>query len=71
MIVLINTSLSPEHWAQIRAVSDRLELVCPAGRDALLASAAGAEVIFGGFDRALPGGASPDVGAGAERGRPR
>jgi phosphoglycerate dehydrogenase-like enzyme len=59
MIVLINTSLSPEHRAQIQAVSDRLELVCPAGRDALLAAAGyppkvgEAEVIFGGFDRTL------------------
>jgi phosphoglycerate dehydrogenase-like enzyme len=53
MIVLINTSLPPEHRAQIQTVSDRLELACPAGRDALLAAAARAEVIFGGFDRAL------------------
>jgi len=53
MIVLMNTPLSPDHQAQIQAVSDRLELLCPAGRDALLAAAARAEVIFGGFDRAL------------------
>src|SRR5688572_24355889 len=52
MIVLINTELSPEHRAQIQKVSDRLELVGPGGRDAL-PSAARAEVIFGGFDRAL------------------
>ena len=53
MIVLMNTPLSPEHRAQIQAVSDRLELLCPTGHDTLLAAAARAEVIFGGFDRAL------------------
>jgi phosphoglycerate dehydrogenase-like enzyme len=51
MVVLINTDLGPEHRAQIRAVSERLELVAPTGRDALMAGAARAEVIFGGFNR--------------------
>ena len=39
--------------AQIQAVSERLGLVGLAGREALPAAAARAEVIFGGFDRAL------------------
>jgi phosphoglycerate dehydrogenase-like enzyme len=53
MIVLINAPLSPEHRAQIQGVSDSLELVSPDGHDALPASAARADVIFGGFDRVL------------------
>jgi phosphoglycerate dehydrogenase-like enzyme len=53
MNVLINTGLSPEQRAEIQAVSDRIELMCPGGRDGLLASAKRAEVILGGFDRAL------------------
>jgi len=52
-IVMINAPLSPEHRAQIQAVSERLELACPAGHDARLAAAARAEGVFGGFDRAL------------------
>ena len=34
-IVMINAPLSPEHRAQIQAVSERLELACPAGHDAI------------------------------------
>src|SRR5260370_29912172 len=59
MIILINTPLSPEHRAQIQAVSEQLELVGPAGRDALLAAAARAEVIFWGVDRDLLAAAPP------------
>lgn len=53
MNILINTPLAPEQRAQIQAVSDRLELMWPDGRDGLSAAAARAEVIFGGFNRAL------------------
>src|SRR5438045_438961 len=53
MNILINTPLFPAHRTQIQAVSDRLELLHPPGGDALLEAARRAEVVFGGFDRAL------------------
>lgn len=53
MIIVTNTDLAPEHLAQIQAVSERLELLHPSGRDDLMAAVPRAEVIFGGFDRTL------------------
>lgn len=53
MTILVNQALSPEHLAEIRQVSARLELFQPASREALLKAAADAEVILGDFDREL------------------
>ena len=52
MNVLLNTELEQEHLEQIQGVSERIELLRPAGREPVTA-AERAEVIFGGFNRAL------------------
>jgi phosphoglycerate dehydrogenase-like enzyme len=53
MNALINTDLTPEQLDQIRAVSERVEVLRPGGPEQVLAAAPRAEVIFGGFNRAL------------------
>lgn len=53
MRVLINMPLSPEHRDKIAAASDRLEVRFTEDREAMLAAAPEAEVIFGGLDLAL------------------
>jgi phosphoglycerate dehydrogenase-like enzyme len=53
MNVLVNTEVEQEHLEQMQGVSDRIELLRAEGREGVLAAAARAEVIFGGFNRAL------------------
>src|SRR5437867_2060223 len=53
MNVLVNAEVEPEHLEQMQAVSEQIELLRPGGREAVMAAAARAEVIFGGFNRAL------------------
>src|ERR1051326_9472500 len=53
MVVLVNTELTPEQLAQIRAVSDRLDVAQPVRPEERMGEAARAEVIFGGFSPAL------------------
>jgi phosphoglycerate dehydrogenase-like enzyme len=53
MNVLVNTEVEQKHLEQMQAVSEKVELLRAEGREAALAAAARAEVIFGGFNRAL------------------